>query len=113
MFSRVGSSVAARQHPRSLTLSLPPRHTVFCSLAATLLSSESLSCRFLGDLPSPVLSSEPWQGQIPEGSFRDRARLTTPRPSPYSKMGLGCLCLIFLVGELGNSIATVIGHCFT
>lgn len=68
-FSHVASSIATKHPLPAPDLVLPPRYTSFCSLAAILPSSESLSCRFLGDTPSPVLLSKPHQGQIPQGSL--------------------------------------------
>lgn len=93
--SHSASSVAAQHGPlarMSLTSSSPPRHTSFCSLAATLPSGECLSCRFLGDRPSPVLSSDPQQGQILREAYGQGQ--TGPR-GPDPQMGLCGLCLFF------------------
>lgn len=53
----------------------------------SLPPSDFLSYRFLGDMSSPVHSSEPQQGQVLKGSLQTGPE-DPPPPAPYSKMGL-------------------------
>lgn len=96
--------------PFSLTLSCPQGTLPSVLWLPPLPLSKSQFRKFLGDMPSPVLSPEPQEGQLPRENPTDRAALTLMRVSLWKQVSVALACIPLGARETPSAVP---GYCAT